>query len=228
MSRQVGTTIPRNRTVYYENAIHVITCWSCVIDFGIGADFMDRRRKDGEVFYCPNGHGNYYNKGKTAEQVAREKAEAELAAARSLAARESERRRQAEGERAAARGEVTQLRTRIGNGVCPCCNRTFADLGQHIAGEHPDFRMDREEPNPTLTAEHLSHNQVESVRFVGQAVDHGEEGSWRIFHHKATVGALIRRGVVTLKTIEDEGEQVEILVPTATGLRLIAEIGSAR
>lgn len=141
-----ATVIPVNRTVRVETYIHIIQCWKCCIDFGIGDDFMTRRRKDGLVFYCPNGHGNYYNQGKTADQVALERAQAERDAARSLARRESQRRETAQAEARtadykarAAKGQLTKTKKRVAAGVCPCCNRTFQNLAQHMAGQHPDF-----------------------------------------------------------------------------------------
>lgn len=43
---------------------------------------------------------------------------------------------------AAARGQVTRLKRRAANGVCPCCTRTFADLKRHMANQHPDFTLE--------------------------------------------------------------------------------------
>ena len=31
------------------------------------------------------------------------------------------------------------MRDRVKNGVCPCCNRSFTSLWQHIKNEHPEF-----------------------------------------------------------------------------------------
>ena len=30
---------------------------------------------------------------------------------------------------------------RIAHGVCPCCNKTLADLSNHMVTEHKDFRL---------------------------------------------------------------------------------------
>lgn len=193
-------------------------CANCGVVFGLDTRFANRRRKDGRGFYCPNGHSLSWEKSIEEEQRTLRLRE-QLDAARSLAERESERRRTAEAERAAARGQVTRLRKRIGNGVCPCCNRTFADLGQHIAGEHPEFRLDEEEPNPTLTVGDLSPNQVWTLQTLGAYLNQGKEGADTRWLHRATVGALVRRCVVTV-----EGN---LAVPTSTGLRLIAAAGSS-
>jgi hypothetical protein len=52
--------ILNNCTVYREQTIHIIECAQCAIDFGIGDNFMRRRREDHGTFYCPNGHSNIY------------------------------------------------------------------------------------------------------------------------------------------------------------------------
>lgn len=38
-----------------------------------------------------------------------------------------------------ARGQLTKLKRRVSNGVCPCCNRSFADLHRHMTEKHPDY-----------------------------------------------------------------------------------------
>ena len=36
----------------------------------------------------------------------------------------------------------TRLKNRVGKGVCPCCNRSFANLKRHMASQHPEFAGD--------------------------------------------------------------------------------------
>jgi hypothetical protein len=194
-------------------------CNGCNIPYGLPNGFIEDRRRDGKSWTCPNGCVRLFQQ--TEDQLRAEKAEAELRAARELAARESSRRRLAESQRAAARGQVTRIRNRVGNGICPCCQRTFKDLGQHMAGEHPDFRVEEDEPNPTLEVTDLSPNQRAALAHVGAEVDRGGEGVLDVFLHRSTVGALVRRGVV-------EHRDGGLVVPTLTGLRLIAEVGITR
>lgn len=40
----------------------------------------------------------------------------------------------------AQKGVTTRIKNRIGNGVCPCCNRTFKNLARHMSGQHPDYK----------------------------------------------------------------------------------------
>jgi hypothetical protein len=112
------------------------TCHDCGVAYGLGAEFLKRRREDQRTFYCPNGHGAYFPEPKITEA---DRLREQLEAARSLAQRERTRRELAERQRSAAKGQVTKIKRRIAHGVCPCCNRSFADLARHMAGQHPDF-----------------------------------------------------------------------------------------
>lgn len=130
------TTILRD--VVIETRIVALECATCSIDFGIGANFMSRRRIDHQRFYCPNGHANVYN-GPTDAEKERDRlrnqlqwTREDLDAARTVAKAADYRAR-------AAKGQLTKLRNRIANGVCPCCNRSFSNLRDHMAGEHPDY-----------------------------------------------------------------------------------------
>lgn len=110
------------------------TCGECGVTFAFSREFHDARKADHQSWYCPNGHSRMFTGKNRAEQL-----EAELEASRRIARNERERRERAERQRSAARGQVTKIKRRVGRGVCPCCNRTFADLGRHMAGQHPDF-----------------------------------------------------------------------------------------
>jgi len=133
--------IPQDRAVAVESVIHIIECAGCSIDFGIGDDFMKRRREDHQVFYCPNGHPNVYRGDNEAEKLRKqvEQLERQKKWAREDAKYQRERRIKAERQRAAAKGQVTKIRNRVAAGVCPCCNRTFQNLARHMEGQHPDW-----------------------------------------------------------------------------------------
>jgi len=120
--------------VVYTTEIVAITCRECGLVFGLSKEFIAGRRKDHRSFYCPNGHSHYYPQKNTEEQLRRQ-----LEAARSLAQRESNRRQSAEYQARAYKGQVTKVKRRIGKGVCPCCNRSFPQLRDHMAEKHPDY-----------------------------------------------------------------------------------------
>lgn len=118
----------------------VIDCANCGMEFGVLASYIERRRKDGRSFNCPNGHSLSF--GKSEADKLREQLEAKQRRLDSAEARITHLKDQNDAtERAlrAQRGANTKLRKRVSNGVCPCCNRTFADLGRHMSGQHPDY-----------------------------------------------------------------------------------------
>lgn len=55
-----------------------------------------------------------------------------------------ERARQNERRLAATKGVVTRIKNRVGKGVCPCCKRTFPNLGAHMSEKHPDWAPETE------------------------------------------------------------------------------------
>lgn len=122
------------RMVTASVTIVATSCGNCGIQFGLDANFKAAREADGASFYCPNGHFIGWAGHNREKQL-----ETQLAAARSLGRLEAERRLAAERQRAAAKGQVTKIKNRVAKGVCPCCNRTFANLARHMDGQHPDW-----------------------------------------------------------------------------------------
>lgn len=140
-----------NRTYYVKESVLIVDCATCSIAFGIPTAFEKRRRRDHEAFYCPNGHANVYG-GATADEKAAAQNKQQLADTKRQLARERDRsgrlaaqRDQARAEKRAEKAAKTRIknardreRARVGNGVCPACNRSFANLKQHMACKHPD------------------------------------------------------------------------------------------
>jgi hypothetical protein len=130
--------IPVKRAVYIEKHIHIIECAACSVDFGIGDDFMARRRKDHGVFYCPNGHQNYYS-GDNAEEAAKKEAERLARVADSLRASNAllrDQRAAARRQATAYKGVATRVKNRADKGVCQHCNRSFSNVARHVAHMH--------------------------------------------------------------------------------------------
>lgn len=125
----------------YTGTLTVIECYKCHMDFGMTVELCQARRDDHEVFWCPNGHRQHFS-GKSEE----EKLRRQLQATQDEANYQAERARQA-NERAASldksrnayKGHLKRTKKRIAAGVCPCCNRTFQNLGKHMSGQHPDY-----------------------------------------------------------------------------------------
>jgi uncharacterized protein CbrC (UPF0167 family) len=97
-------------------------CCRCGMFFAYPQDYKNRRRKDHQAFYCPAGHEQYYYV-ESEEEKLRNKLTAAYARESSLS------------------GELKRLKTRIRNGVCPCCNRSFKNIGRHIKSKHPEFKV---------------------------------------------------------------------------------------
>ena len=49
------------------------------------------------------------------------------------------------GGLSAQKGVTTRLKNRVQKGVCPCCNRYFAQLQRHMTTQHPNFAATAEE-----------------------------------------------------------------------------------
>lgn len=106
---------------------------TCGVYFGVPPRIIKQRREQGGNFYCPNGHALHFGDSEL-DRLRKEAARAE--AARVAA---DDQRLAAERSARGLRGVITRERRRVANGVCPCCNRQFADLADHMAGQHPDY-----------------------------------------------------------------------------------------
>lgn len=121
----------------------VETCCNCGVRFAMTKEFKAQRlenRGPNNSFYCPNGHKQHYV-GKSEADMLRERNKRLDRMWNS----ERERREAAERRAAAARGQVTKIKKRVGKGVCPCCNRSFQNLHRHMTTEHPTFTAEAAE-----------------------------------------------------------------------------------
>ena len=110
-----------------------LQCDNCGVSYAVPESFDQRRQRDGGKWYCPNGHVWSY----TEPEIDKIKRQLESAQARITHA--NDQRIAAERSAAAVRGQMTKLRKRVGNGVCPCCHRTFQQLARHMKAKHPDY-----------------------------------------------------------------------------------------
>jgi hypothetical protein len=110
-----------------------ISCATCFVEFAIPESMERRRREDGKDFYCPNGHCNVFNSGKSKA----DKLVEELSCARQRLAQKTDELREEAERRRKAETEVQSLKRRTAAGVCPCCSRTFKQLAAHMKSKHP-------------------------------------------------------------------------------------------
>jgi hypothetical protein len=118
-------------------------CPTCGIEWAIPSNFLRVKKQEKTSIFCPNGHSMSY----TTTEIDRLKTE--LAAAEANAKLERERRERAERETSAARGlatkarnELATVKVHVGNGVCPCCRRTFQNLMRHMNTKHPGYKAE--------------------------------------------------------------------------------------
>lgn len=131
MSSQITITVEMAR----------IDCWACGFAYAVPMEFRDRRRRDGRDFWCPGCGRSACFKECEIDQLKRKVASAQQRAeywcdqhTRAVAQCEAEERRHR-----ATKGVLTKTRKRVGHGVCPCCNRSFANLRRHMANKHPEY-----------------------------------------------------------------------------------------
>ena len=111
------------------NELGMTNCYSCGTPFGVEKQLMANLRENHNTFYCPNGHAQSYvgksEAEKLREQLSRE--QTSLAIERNL--------------RLEAENKMNRLKKRVGNGVCPCCKRSFSNLKRHMTCKHPKFSV---------------------------------------------------------------------------------------
>lgn len=129
-------------TQTFTGTLKIVTCFQCGMRYGGDSQWMQDKIDAHGSTYCPAGHSQWYP-GQS------DKERAEAAAKRAQELLESERRHNQELREscnakdrriAATKGHLTRIKNRVGAGVCPCCNRTFAQLAAHMKTQHPDYR----------------------------------------------------------------------------------------
>jgi hypothetical protein len=123
------------------------TCPVCGVQYALEKTYNDYRLKGGSGlgkqdlgWHCPNGHSLVFTETE-ADKLRRERDSLKQQQAR-LYERISEEQKRTEHEKNRAngyKGHATRITKRAKAGVCPCCNRTFKQLAQHMANKHPTF-----------------------------------------------------------------------------------------
>lgn len=121
-------------TIVFE----VVVCCECHMAFGLHPYTILSLRSTHAWFHCPNGHTQKYAQESQLERARREKTEAENRLQAQLN-NERHARLVSEKEAEKAKRKLRSNERRISAGVCTCCNRTFADLAQHMKTKHRDY-----------------------------------------------------------------------------------------
>lgn len=133
-----------------------ITCCheKCGIVFAVPSWWQQKRREDKTAFYCPNGHQQGFYGPNELERKNRELA-SKLERTEAQVEAERRMRHAAENEAAfqrrsaaARKGQITKIKNRIAQGVCPVggCKRSgFLNVQNHIHQKHPEWHMPEED-----------------------------------------------------------------------------------
>lgn len=125
-------------STYVDNIeLQTFTCGKCGVTWAMPVTFVTALRSSGKTFYCPNGDARVFRES-TEDRLRRDLAAKEtlLQSARTEAAQVT---RQLDNAKKAHK----RMRTRVMNGVCPCCNRSFQNLRNHMQTQHPEFGKSR-------------------------------------------------------------------------------------
>jgi hypothetical protein len=120
-------------------------CITCRVPVFVTETTESELRNNGRSFYCHNGHSMSYTETETMrlqKQIENLKQREQWALEGKARALESARHQEARAR--TYKGKVTQLKRRVGNGVCPCCKRTFSQLARHMACKHPEYAGETE------------------------------------------------------------------------------------
>jgi|SRR6185312_6642310 len=117
-------------------------CWKCGEPYCMTKETERVLRRSRGTFYCPFGHGAVFAEGPSeADKLRQERDRLMQNAAymEDLIRRERDLRKATERQASAFKGVATRIKNRVQRGVCPCCNRTFADLQRHMATKHAGY-----------------------------------------------------------------------------------------
>lgn len=135
-------------TIILNGERHTVTqCGSCGVWHTVPEIVYESHRSEGGYHSCPNGHQRGWAKGTDA--IERENIRLERDRLKQDQARLEDEKRLAE-ERASlalvraekAEAATKRLKKRASAGTCPCCNRTFANMAEHMKHQHPQFVAD--------------------------------------------------------------------------------------
>ncbi|MBS0454039.1 MAG: hypothetical protein JSS14_22275 [Proteobacteria bacterium] len=122
-------------TLDISTTLTQIDCGVCGGVYAINERYHSHARQKGTSWTCPYCKTGWGFQGIGTE----EKLKRDLAAAEERARNAQRERDQAETRASRAKTELKRTQTRIHNGVCPCCNRSFVKLATHMTRMHPEY-----------------------------------------------------------------------------------------
>ena len=120
----------------FSHEFKLITCChgTCGITFAVPNWWEQGKRQTHSDFYCPNGHIQSFSGESDLEKVQRERD-----IARQQVARAEQESVEANARAALAQKQKRRLEKRASAGACPCCQRSFSNMANHMRNKHPEF-----------------------------------------------------------------------------------------
>lgn len=125
------------------------SCYKCGVIFAMTKNFYNEAQKRGQdkMFYCPNGH----EQGYVTSEAQRIKAQYDKEKKQLLDEIELQKRNRGYAENKAnslvrdlnsergKRGALTKKLNQVKKGKCPCCDKYFTNIREHMDHKHPNF-----------------------------------------------------------------------------------------
>ena len=114
----------------------LISCYKCGVQFAIAKSYQEQLEKSHQSFWCLNGHSQAYHAETAADRYQRLYQEE---SAKLVPLREKFEAEQRAHKR--TKKKLKSVETRAAGGVCPCCNRTFHQLADHMKSKHQEYMI---------------------------------------------------------------------------------------
>lgn len=110
-----------------------LSCSECGVVYFFPEDWCGCAEKIKRSWHCPNGHGQWFH-GESFEDLRRSRERLKQENARLEEETAIARRRADKAEH-----ETKRIKKRAAAGTCPCCQRSFSNMAEHMKKEHPAF-----------------------------------------------------------------------------------------
>jgi hypothetical protein len=110
-------------------------CITCGVTYAVPKTMWDKQRQSGGYHHCSNGHSQGWDKTESEDaRIRRERDQLKQQNARLEEEASFALVRAEKAEKATKR-----LKKRASAGTCPCCQRTFSNMAEHMKHQHPQF-----------------------------------------------------------------------------------------
>jgi septal ring factor EnvC (AmiA/AmiB activator) len=117
-----------------------LCCSSCGILYFFPEKWCDKAADEKTSWQCPNGHGQKFRTSEKEElRQERDRLKQRVAEKDDEIAEQRRMREETERSLVATKGHVTRVKKRAAAGTCPCCQRTFSNMAEHMKRQHPKF-----------------------------------------------------------------------------------------